>query len=127
LKGIIVIGGEHDSHPTRMKLYKNRPSMTFDDCNCPADQEFDLQPDVDGSVEYATNVARFNSVSCLSIHFPDNWSNSSDISTKVYYIGLKGDFMEGHRQEIVVAAYETRPSLVDHEATVPDLASREIM
>jgi hypothetical protein len=126
LKGIIVIGGENDGHPSRMKLYKNRPSMTFDDCSCPADQEFDLQPDMDGSVEYATNIARFSSISCLCIHFPDNLANSDDISTRVYYIGLKGDFLEGHRQEIVIATYEARANLSDHKAPMQDSVTREI-
>ena len=36
-------------------------------------------------------VARFNNVNHLSIHFP---SNSGDDITRIYYIGLKGDFTE---------------------------------
>jgi len=36
-------------------------------------------------------AARFNSVHHLSILFPNNFGAET---TKVYYIGLRGDFME---------------------------------
>ena len=36
-------------------------------------------------------VARFNNVEHLSIYFPANFGNDS---TLIYYIGLRGDFME---------------------------------
>jgi len=60
LKGVIVIGGEDDYHPSAMKLYKNRPNMTFDDTGAEADQIFEMQPDRQGALEYQTKVARFN-------------------------------------------------------------------
>ena len=34
--------------------YKNRPNMTFDDTGAEADQEFDLNPDHSGVLEYKT-------------------------------------------------------------------------
>ena len=34
LQGLIVIGGEDDTHPSKVRLYKNRPHMTFDDASC---------------------------------------------------------------------------------------------
>lgn len=34
--------------------FKNRPSMTFDDAQASADQEFGLAKDLDGTLEYAT-------------------------------------------------------------------------
>ena len=36
-------------------------------------------------------AARFNSVDSLTIHFPSNFGEDN---TKIYYIGLKGDFHE---------------------------------
>jgi hypothetical protein len=126
LKGVIVIGGESDSHPSSMKLFKNRPQMTFDECTSEPDQEFDLQPDLDGSLEYATNIARFNSVSSLSIYFPKNFGCSENCPTKVYYIGLKGDFMEPFRQEVVVATYEARANVADHKNKLCDSVTQEI-
>ena len=34
--------------------YKNRPNMSFDDVGSEADQQFDLQPDHSGVLEYRT-------------------------------------------------------------------------
>ncbi|KAI7690185.1 hypothetical protein SSS_00123 [Sarcoptes scabiei] len=52
LKGVIVIGGEDESHPSRLRIYKNRPDMTFDDVVAEADQEFEIMQDQTGSLEY---------------------------------------------------------------------------
>nr|CAD7196894.1 unnamed protein product [Timema douglasi]CAD7571577.1 unnamed protein product [Timema californicum] len=52
LKGVVVIGGESDTHPSRLRLFKNRPHMTFDDVNANPEQEFELHPDTTGSLEY---------------------------------------------------------------------------
>lgn len=35
-----------------MRLFKNRPSMSFDDARAKPDQEMDVHVDVDGFVEY---------------------------------------------------------------------------
>ena len=45
--------------------YRNRPNMTFDDTNCVPDQEFDLQPDHTGELEYATKSVLIISVCFL--------------------------------------------------------------
>ena len=29
-QGLIIIGGEDDTHPSKLRLFKNRPHMTFD-------------------------------------------------------------------------------------------------
>lgn len=51
LKSLIVLGGNEDSHPSRVHLFKNRPSMNFDDTEVEADQEIELQKDADGTIE----------------------------------------------------------------------------
>ena len=53
LKGLIVMGGEEGTAPSKVRLFKNRPHMTFDLAAAKADQEFDLVEDTDGTVEYA--------------------------------------------------------------------------
>ena len=53
-----------------MRLFKNRPNMTFDDAGGKPDQEFDMQPDHKGVLEYIPTIARFSNTEHLSIHFP---------------------------------------------------------
>lgn len=91
LKGLIVLGGTDDSHPSRVHLFKNRPSMNFDDVSVEADQEIELQRDPDGVIEYPTKIVKFTNVHHLTLYFPRNFG---DDNTRIYYIGLKGDFTE---------------------------------
>jgi len=111
LKGIIIIGGEDNYHPSKMKLYKNRPHMTFDDTGAQCDQEFDLQPDHEGKLEYYTKVAKFSNVEHLSIYLPSNFGEDT---TKVYYIGFKGDFTKSHKHGVTICNYEARANPADH-------------
>ena len=86
--------------------------MTFDDTNCEPDQLFDMQPDHEGNLEYIPKVARFSNTEHLSIHLPTNFGEET---TKVYYIGLKGDFMEAHRHGVTICSYESRANPSDHD------------
>ncbi|XP_052277272.1 PITH domain-containing protein GA19395-like isoform X2 [Dreissena polymorpha] len=97
--------------------FKNRPNMTFDDAASAADQEFDLRPDPSGVLEYSTKVTRFNQCESISLHFPTNFGAET---SKVYYIGLKGDFSEAHRHEVTICSYETTPNISDHKTTLLD-------
>ncbi|KDR10778.1 PITH domain-containing protein GA19395 [Zootermopsis nevadensis] len=123
LKGVIVIGGEMDSHPSKMKLYKNRPHMTFDDVSAPVDQEFDLHPDNTGTLEYSTKVVKFSSVHHLTLYFPRNFGSET---TKIYYIGLRGEFSEAHRHGVTICTYESSPNVADHKTSAFDSVSHEV-
>jgi len=113
LKGIILIGGERETHPNKMRLFKNRFNMSFEDARAKADQELDVHVDQDGVIEYKPIVARFSDVNHLSLHFPSNHGGSDQ--TEIYYIGLKGDYMEAHRHEVTITAYEARANPADHK------------
>ena len=81
--------------------------MSFDDAGAAADQEFSLVRDTDGTVKYKTKVAEgtllncfryrfsqvvtFSSVHHLTLHFPSNFGADN---TKIYYIGLAGEFTQ---------------------------------
>lgn len=69
--------------------------MTFDETGSLPDQEFELAQGGHithgDAVEYNIKAAKFNNVSQLCIYFPTNFGADT---TKVYYIGLKGDFMQ---------------------------------
>ncbi|CAE1278104.1 PITH domain-containing protein GA19395,PITH domain-containing protein CG6153,PITH domain-containing protein ZK353.9,PITH domain-containing protein 1 [Acanthosepion pharaonis] len=115
LKGIIVIGGGEGMDPSKMKLYKNRPSMTFDDVSTEPDQEFDLNPDPDGQLEYPTKVARFNQVEHLTIFFSTNFGAEN---TRIHYIGLRGEFTEMRRHGVTICNYEAQANPMDHKSNL---------
>ena len=80
-----------------------------------ADQEFDLVRDEQGVVEYNPKVVTFSSVHHLSLHFPSNFGGADSDETKIYWIGLKGEFSEAQRTGVVNAVYEARPMMQDHK------------
>jgi len=114
LKGLIVMGGEDGTHPSKVRLFKNRPHMTFDAAAAKADQEFELVQDDEGVIEYAPKVVTFSSVHHLTLHFPSNLGGEEE--TKIYYVGLKGEFSKAERTGVVNAVYEARPMAKDHKA-----------
>jgi hypothetical protein len=88
----MVIGGEGGSSPSKMRVFTNRDDIDFGNASSLTPvQEWDLQEDNKGILEYPTRIAKFNNVNNLTIHFPTNFGSDT---TKVFYIGLKGDFTE---------------------------------
>lgn len=86
--------------------------MTFDDARATPEQEFELHPDATGTFEYPVKAAKFSSVQHLSLHFPANFGAET---TRIYYLGLKGEFSEARRQEILLCSYELAPNPADHK------------
>ncbi|KAK3912158.1 PITH domain-containing protein GA19395 [Frankliniella fusca] len=124
LKGIILIGGEGEMHPSKMRLFKNRPKMSFDDVSAAPDQEFELTRDGDGSAEYPTKIVKFSSVHHLTIHLP---SNFGDDTSRVYYIGLRGEWSPAHHHGVTICSYESAPNVSDHKKSLMDDVSHQIM
>ncbi|NXJ51694.1 PITH1 protein, partial [Spizaetus tyrannus] len=112
LKGVIVMGEDDGTHPAEMRLFKNIPHMSFDDTAREPDQMFSLNRDLTGELEYPTKIARFSNVSHLSIHFPKNFGAET---TKIFYIGLKGEWTEAHRHEVTICNYEASANPADHK------------
>ncbi|KAF7997025.1 hypothetical protein HCN44_005302 [Aphidius gifuensis] len=123
LKGLIIMGGPDDSHPTKVKLYKNKPHMTFDDTSLVADQEFELVKDDYGVHEYPIKVVKFSSVNHLTIYFPEN--NGAE-RTQINYIGLKGEWTPGHRHGVTICTYESRPMISDHDVNNLNTVTKQI-
>ncbi|XP_044266130.1 PITH domain-containing protein CG6153 [Tribolium madens] len=121
LKGIIIIGEDADTHPNKVRMFKNRPGMTFDDVNAVPDQEFQLHIDNSGLLEYATKVVTFNSVHHLTLHFPSNFGAET---TRIYYIGLRGEYSEAHHHGVTICTYESRPNIADHEKLKDNVTHR---
>jgi len=112
LKGLIVGGDNADSHPAHVKLFKNRPNMTFDDAEAAADQEFNLVRDTNCTLEYKVKVVTFSSLHHLSLYFTSNFGADT---TKIFYIGLAGEFTKSNRVGVVNAVYEARAIPEDHK------------
>ncbi|XP_066597433.1 PITH domain-containing protein GA19395 [Prorops nasuta] len=112
LKGLIIIGGEGYTHPNKVRLFKNRPYMTFDDVAIEADQELELYKDSSNGVhEYPLKAVKFPSVNHLSLHFTGNGGAER---TKIYYIGMKGEWSPAHQHGVTICTYEARPLASDH-------------
>ncbi|XP_028453141.1 PITH domain-containing protein 1 isoform X2 [Perca flavescens] len=118
LKGIIISGENDDSHPAEVRLYKNIPQMSFDDTGREPEQAFRLNRDPVAELEYPTKIARFSNVQHLSIHISKNFGAES---TRVYYIGLRGEYSEAYRHEVTICNYEASANPADHkvESIIP--------
>lgn len=106
----MIVGGEGETHPNRVRIFKNRPHMTFDDIACAADQEIELAHGA--PAEYSTKVVTFSSVYHLSLHFPGNRGGPV---TRIHYVGLRGEFAPSHRHGVTICTYEARPNMGDHK------------
>uniref|UniRef100_A0A8C5DMR8 PITH domain-containing protein 1 n=2 Tax=Gouania willdenowi TaxID=441366 RepID=A0A8C5DMR8_GOUWI len=118
LKGLIISGEDDESHPAEIRLYKNIPQMSFDDVGREPEQAFRLNRDPLAELEYPTKIARFTNVNHLSIHISKNFGAEN---TRVYYIGLRGEFSEAHRHEVTICNYEAAANPADHkvESIIP--------
>ena len=104
------MGEDDDSHPSEMRLYKNIPQMSFDDTDRELDQTFSLNPDLTGE-EYTTKMSCFPNVYPFSIHSSKNFGADT---TKVFYIGLRGEWTELRRHEVTICDYEASANPADH-------------
>lgn len=112
LKALTVIGGVDGRSPSRMRAFINRTNLDFGDMeNVSAVQEWDLQEDFRGVMEYPTIASRFKGVHFLTLHFPSVFDASQ---MEVCFLGLKGEYLE-RRKDAVQAVYESKPMPEDHE------------
>jgi len=106
LKSFVVIGGEGGSCPVHVRVHINRDDVDFTNAaRAKPVQEFDLVEDRRGEVEYPTKITKFNAVQSVTLHFD---RNAGAAHTRLYYIGLKGEYTPASRQP-VITAYELYP------------------
>jgi hypothetical protein len=117
LKSIVVIGPNDDSHPYSIKIFKNKPFITFENVvGIDCDQALNLAKDADGIIAYPLKPVKFSGVNHLSIYVERNYSNDDSIQTNIYYIGLNGEFQAENRHQIVITNYESKANPADHKA-----------
>jgi hypothetical protein len=125
LKAIGLVGGEGGQAPRTRKVFVNREggNMSFDDCEDGAPtQAWDLtEANTSGDIEYPTRMAKFASVTCVTIYLPDNFGAETSL---LYYLGFKGEVGMPVARDggAVTAVYETRPQLSDHKSRADQLA-----
>ena len=56
-------------------------------------------------------VVTFSSVHHLTVHVPGN-TGGGDV-TRLYYLGLRGEFTPAHRHGVTICNYELRPNAAD--------------
>ncbi|EGG02019.1 uncharacterized protein MELLADRAFT_91584 [Melampsora larici-populina 98AG31] len=100
LRSILIRGIPGDFAPTQLKFGKT----------CTPTQVLEI-PTTDELVEFPVRVAKFSSVSVLSLFIDGNPSGSK---TRVYFLGFKGEFSALSRKP-VIAIYEAQANPTDHE------------
>ncbi|KAF9354969.1 hypothetical protein BGX34_010718 [Mortierella sp. NVP85] len=96
-----------------MKAFINRDDLDFDNAESTAPtQEWELVEDSHGQIaEYHTRVAKFASIRSLALYFSDNFGGDT---TRISFIGLKGEFSELKRDPIITI-YELQANPADHK------------
>eukprot|EP01027_Heterolobosea_sp_BB2_P009620 GEZU01014169.1.p1 GENE.GEZU01014169.1~~GEZU01014169.1.p1 ORF type:complete len:212 (-),score=47.65 GEZU01014169.1:457-1092(-) len=123
IKNFVIMGGENGGAPSRVKLWVNRHDIDFSNCEeVVPTQELELNEDLRGELEYMTKVTKFQNVNSLTMYFPENFGSDT---TRIYYIGFKGDFTN-HKREVVHAIYEAKPQLKDHEVRADSFVPKHI-
>lgn len=112
LQALTVIGGRDGSSPSKLKVFVNRDDVDFGMATeAQPVQEWDLVENLTGTMEYPTQVTKFNGVHSIDLYFPCNFGADE---TEIWCIAFKGEFTE-RRREAVEAVYEARAFPKDHK------------
>jgi hypothetical protein len=130
LKSFCVIGGhgnqQRDSAPAHCKMWINREDIDFSNASdITPTQEFDLQYDPTGEIEYPTRINKFQNVANLCIFFDKNYrpaDEEDELFTQINFLGLKGQATENRRGVVKNVVYETRANIADH----PEASNKEM-
>lgn len=60
-------------------------------------QEMQLKQDINASIDYPLMVTKFSNISNLTLYFPANFGAKQ---TKIYYIGIRGEFQHEFRDKV---------------------------
>jgi hypothetical protein len=122
IKSITVIGGDEESCPDRVKLFKNRDDIDFSNADdTTPEQSLDIAYDKKGEVDLMVRPSKFQNVNQLVLYFPSNYGAES---TNIQYIGIKGTSTSYRRGVVENAVYESKPQLSDH--TIQEVVPRHL-
>ncbi|GAA5981741.1 hypothetical protein JCM10908_004583 [Rhodotorula pacifica] len=115
LRSIVIRAGPAGYTPDKMQVYANQ-LLDFDEATAlDPTQTFEVPISRD-VVEFAVRPAKFPSVRSLTLFFP---SNHGEDTTRISYIGFKGEFSNFTRDPIITV-YEAQANPADH-AKIPGL------
>lgn len=135
LHSLLLRTANDDKAPKTIKLFKNRQDIDFDLAEElkptsklvhpenigitegeVVEQSQNNDMEAEGIVEYAVNRAHFTNLQNLTIFIEDNYGADT---TKVFYIGLRGDWTKAGRVPVNIT-YEAAPNPSDHKNPVTD-------
>ncbi|CED85076.1 Thioredoxin-like protein [Phaffia rhodozyma] len=110
------IGGEGISGPEKIHIYANASPDFSDLEGLRPTQSFDLV-DTSEAVPYDVRVAKFSSITHLTLHFPTPTSISyeEDSPIRVTYMSFSGEALKLRRDVPKGVVYEANPNLADHK------------
>ena len=124
IKSICFVGHHGGMAPRNVKIWVNKQAhdIDFDTAEdaTPTQEMKQIHEDFDGSCYYFTRRGQFNSVSSLTIFVQDNYGADT---TRINFIGFKGEFGKGKRRA-VHTIYEVTPDALDKKV---DEQAHELM
>lgn len=118
LHSILLYTAPTPAAPKTLKLFKNRHDLDFSTASDLAPtQTIEVPQSVPGSdvFELPLNRALWNTTTSITLFVEDNWSGGDEETTKVGYVGFKGQFMALSREPVSVL-YEAAANPSDHVA-----------
>ncbi|CAH7688072.1 PITH domain-containing protein [Phakopsora pachyrhizi] len=111
LRSILIRSLPDQFRPLRAKLFVNESNLDFDSIESIKPTQTLEIPETNELIEFPVRVAKFSSVTKLSIFFDGQQSSQK---TKVYFLGFKGEFTQISRKP-VIALYEAQANPSDHQ------------
>ncbi|GMI26311.1 hypothetical protein TeGR_g5555 [Tetraparma gracilis] len=128
MKFLSLTGGDGGTAPSKVRLFVNRDDVDFSNVHDlePAQElalvDPDAHPGYDGTLDYKLKASMYNSVSSLTMFFPEPFGEEQ---TTIHYIGFKGEGTNT-RHGVVDAVYEARPVHTDHKTPSGENAARQL-
>lgn len=93
LRSITILGEGGDQAPKNVKIYINQPQLDFSDVHDDARQPVQTLELVQSGrepAEYHVRPAKFHNIQHLTLFFDSNYGDGES-STKLFYLGFKGE------------------------------------
>jgi len=111
LQSILIRTSDDPSAPKTVKLFVNREDLDFDTASeAEATERLELAQD-SRVLEYPVKRNRFTITRSVTLFFEGNWGAET---TKISYLGFKGEFMPLNKEPISVL-YESAANPADHK------------